>query len=181
MSDSYTLGSHTFRSRLIVGTGKYGSYEQQLTCIRESGADLVTVALRRVDLNAPKGKGLLDFLPEGVTVLPNTAGCFNVEDAVTTARLGRELLGHSLVKLEVIGDERTLFPDVAATLEAARILVDDGFHPALASKVDGDDQRCARQGCELLFGHRWRDLHGWCRDRWRLGSLVGLSTLHIVG
>ena len=99
MSDSYTLGSHTFRSRLIIGTGKYASLEEQLACTRESGAELVTVALRRVDLNAPKGKGLLDFLPEGITVLPNTAGCFNVEDAVTTARLGRELLERGASRL----------------------------------------------------------------------------------
>ena len=105
MSDSYTLGSHTFRSRLIIGTGKYGSLEQQLACTRASGAELVTVALRRVDLNAPKGQGLLDFLPEDVTVLPNTAGCFTARDAVLTAELARESLETDLVKLEGIADE----------------------------------------------------------------------------
>ena len=152
MSDSYTLGSHTFRSRLIIGTGKYASFEQQLACTRASGADLITVALRRVDLNAPKGKGLMDFLPEGITVLPNTAGCFNIEDAITTARLGRELLGHGLVKLEVIGDERTLFPDAAATLEAAKILIDDGFE--VLPYINDDPVACqklAALGCNAVM------------------------------
>ena len=152
MSDSYTLGSHTFRSRLIIGTGKYASFEQQLACTQASGADLVTVALRRVDLNAPKGKGLMDYIPEGVTILPNTAGCFNVEDAVTTARLGRELLGHGLVKLEVIGDERTLFPDAAATLEAAKILLDDGFE--VLPYINDDPVACqklAAMGCSAVM------------------------------
>ena len=152
MSDTYTLGSHTFRSRLIIGTGKYASFEQQLACTRASGAELVTVALRRVDLKAPKGKGLMDFLPEGITILPNTAGCYNIEDAITTARLGRELLGHALVKLEVIGDERTLFPDVAATLEAARILIDEGFE--VLPYINDDPVACqklAKLGCPAVM------------------------------
>ena len=119
MSDSYTLGSHTFRSRLIIGSGKYASFEQNLECAEASGAEMVTVALRRTKLDAPKGQGLLDFIsPDRFTILPNTAGCYSVEDAVATARMGRELLQTDLVKLEVIGDERPLFPDVAATLAA---------------------------------------------------------------
>ena len=93
MNDSYALGRFTFRSRLIVGTGKYASLEQTRAATEASGADLVTVALRRVNLAAPEGRGLLDALPPGTTILPNTAGCYTVEDAVTTARLGRELLG----------------------------------------------------------------------------------------
>jgi thiazole synthase len=103
-------------------------------------------------LNAPKGQGLLDFLPEGITVLPNTAGCFNIEDAVTTARLGRELLGHGLVKLEVIGDERTLFPDAAATLEAAKILIDEGFE--VLPYINDDPVACqklATMGCKAVM------------------------------
>jgi thiazole synthase len=152
MAETYTLGSHALRSRLIVGTGKYPSFEIQREAIRESGADLVTVALRRVDLRAPREQNVLGWLPEGVTVLPNTAGCTTVEDAVTTARLGRELLGHGLVKLEVIGDERTLFPDAAATLEAARILLAEGFE---VLPYIGDDpvacQRLAAMGCAAVM------------------------------
>jgi thiazole synthase len=153
MSDTYTLGTHTFRSRLIVGTGKYASLEETRECIEASGAEMVTVALRRIDLRAPEGKGLLEALPPSrFTILPNTAGCYTVEDAVTTARLGRELLGLDLVKLEVIGDERTLFPDVAGTLEAARILVDDGF--AVLPYVSDDPVACqklAALGCVAVM------------------------------
>jgi thiazole synthase len=152
MSDTYTLGEQRFRSRLIVGSGKYPSLDLQLASVEASGADLVTVALRRVDLRAPKEKNVLEFLPPGTRVLPNTAGCFNVEDALTTARLGRELLGHGLVKLEVIGDERTLFPDVAATLEAARILVGEGF--SVLPYVSDDPvacQRLAEMGCAAVM------------------------------
>src|SRR3970040_2139173 len=119
MADGFALGARRFSSRLSIGTGKYASFEQNLACAEAAGAEIVTIALRRTKLDAPKGEGLLDFLsPERFTLLPNTAGCFTVEDAVTTARRGRELLGTELVKLEVIGDTRTLFPDVAATLEA---------------------------------------------------------------
>jgi thiazole synthase len=152
VNDSYALGRFAFRSRLIVGTGKYASLEQTRAATEASGADLVTVALRRVNLAAPEGRGLLDALPPGTTILPNTAGCYTVEDAVTTARLGRELLGHELVKLEVIGDERTLFPDVAATLEAARILVAEGF--AVLPYVTDDPvacQRLAALGCVAVM------------------------------
>ena len=152
MSDTYTLGSHTFRSRLIVGSGKYASFDLQRRATEASGAEMVTVALRRVDLGKPRAENLLGWLPDGITILPNTAGCSTVEDAVTTARLGRELLGHGLVKLEVIGDERTLFPDVAATLEAARILVDEGFE--VLPYVTDDPVACqklAALGCAAVM------------------------------
>ena len=153
MSEPYQLGRHTFHSRLIVGTGKYASLEQSRDAIAASGAEMVTVALRRVDLTRGEGKGLLDALPpDRFTILPNTAGCFSVDDAVTTARLGRELLGHDLVKLEVIGDERTLFPDVAATLEAARVLVEDGM--AVLPYVTDDPVACqklAALGCVAVM------------------------------
>jgi len=139
---AYQLGSFAFDSRLIVGSGKYGSFDLQLAATRESGAEMITVALRRVPMDVPKNENVLGYIPEGVTVLPNTAGCFDVEDAVTTAQLGRELFGHGLVKLEVIGDERTLFPDVAATIEAAKILVDDGFE--VLPYVTDDPVACQR-------------------------------------
>jgi thiazole synthase len=128
MDDTLSIGSFTFRSRLFVGTGKYKDHVETERAIVASGAEVVTVALRRVDL-ADKGKGSLFEVLQRTksTILPNTAGCYTAEEALRTARLARELLGTPLVKLEVIGDQRTLFPDNEATLEAARILVKDGF------------------------------------------------------
>ncbi|HEU4428453.1 MAG TPA: thiazole synthase [Myxococcota bacterium] len=152
MSETYTLGSHTFRSRLIVGSGKYESLPLQLAATEASGAEMITVALRRVDLTKPREQSVLGAIPKGVTVLPNTAGCYKVEDAVTTARLGRELFEHALVKLEVIGDERTLFPDTAATIEAARILVAEGFE--VLPYITDDPvacQRLAALGCVAVM------------------------------
>jgi thiazole synthase len=153
MSENFALGGRRFRSRLIIGSGKYTSFEQNLECAEASGAEIVTLALRRTQLDAPKGQGLLDFIsPDRFTLLPNTAGCFDVEDAVTTAHMGRELLGTDLVKLEVIGDERTLFPDVAATLEAARVLVGDGF--TVLPYVSDDPVACqklAALGCAAVM------------------------------
>jgi len=153
MTDTYSLGSRTFTSRLIIGSGKYDSFEQNLACADASGAEMVTVALRRTQLDAPKGTGLLDFIsPDRFTILPNTAGCYTVEDAVATAHLGRELLQTDLVKLEVIGDERTLFPDVPGTLEAAKILIDDGF--SVLPYVTDDPVACqklAALGCPAVM------------------------------
>jgi thiazole synthase len=151
--DTYTLGSRTFRSRLIIGSGKYESFEQNLAAAEASGAEMVTVALRRTKLDAPKGQGLLDFIsPDRFAILPNTAGCFSAEEAISTSRLARELLGTDLIKLEVIGDERTLFPDVAATLEAAQVLVDDGF--TVLPYVTDDPVACqklAAMGCAAVM------------------------------
>jgi thiazole synthase len=153
MSEGFALGGRTFRSRLIIGSGKYASFEQNLECAEASGAEMVTLALRRTQFDAPKGQGLLDFIsPDRFVLLPNTAGCFDVENAVTTAHMGRELLDTDLVKLEVIGDERTLFPDVAATLEAARVLVDDGF--TVLPYVSDDPVACqklAALGCAAVM------------------------------
>jgi thiazole synthase len=153
MSNTYTLGEHTFRSRLIIGSGKYASFEENLACAEASGAEMVTVALRRTQLDAPKGTGLLDFIsPDRFTILPNTAGCFTVDDAIATARMGRELLETNLVKLEVIGDERTLFPDVVGTLEAAKILIGEGF--CVLPYVTDDPvacQRLAALGCPAVM------------------------------
>jgi thiazole synthase len=153
MTDGFALGARRFTSRLIIGSGKYASFEQNLACAEAAGAEIVTLALRRTKLDAPKGEGLLDYLsPERFTLLPNTAGCFTALDAVTTARLGRELLATDLVKLEVIGDTRTLFPDVAATIEAARILVGEGF--TVLPYVTDDPvacQRLAALGCAAVM------------------------------
>ena len=116
---AWKVGAFEFRSRLIIGSGKYESFEENLACAEASGAEMVTVALRRVNFDAAQGPRLLDVIsPERFVILPNTAGCYSADDAVTTAQMGRELLETDLIKLEVIGDERTLFPDVPATLEA---------------------------------------------------------------
>jgi len=128
VDDTFTIAGRKFRSRLIVGTGKYPSHQVMAEAHRLSGTDMVTVAVRRVDLKAPKGESLLDYIDrEKIMILPNTAGCYNVDDALRTARLGREAGLSNWVKLEVIGDEKTLFPDTAALVEATRILVKEGF------------------------------------------------------
>ena len=128
------IGSHSFRSRLLVGTGKYTSLELMRDCLAASGTEVVTVAVRRERLVDREGRSLLDFLdPKRYTILPNTAGCFSTEEALRTARLGRELLlglgnpGASWVKLEVLADTRTLLPDPVATLDATEVLVKEGF------------------------------------------------------
>ncbi len=128
MDDALEVGSFSFRSRLFVGTGKYKDLAETERAIVASGAEVVTVALRRVDLKA-KGEGSLFNVLQRTksTILPNTAGCYTTEEALRTARLAREMLGTTLVKLEVIGDEKTLFPDNEATLQAARELVKEGF------------------------------------------------------
>ena len=125
---TWQLGNRTMNSRLIVGTGKYSTFSLMTEALEASGAELVTVALRRIKLDAPPGEGLLDHIDrERYALLPNTAGCFTAEDAILTARLAREALETDLVKLEVIGDPKTLFPDNEATLEAAKVLIADGF------------------------------------------------------
>jgi len=124
------IAGTSYQSRLLVGTGKYKDNEETRLAIEASGAEIITVAIRRTNIGQnPDEPNLLDVIPvDKYTLLPNTAGCYTVEDAVRTCRLARELLdGHKLVKLEVLGDEKTLFPDVTATLEAAEILVKDGF------------------------------------------------------
>jgi thiazole synthase len=123
-----TLDGREFHSRLLVGTGKYASFELMEQCLEESGCEIVTVALRRVDFSQKGAKNLLDYInPEKYTILPNTAGCFDAASAIRTAELSRELLGTPLVKLEVLGDPKTLFPDVEQTLVATRTLVAEGF------------------------------------------------------
>ncbi|MGD8608397.1 MAG: thiazole synthase, partial [Myxococcales bacterium] len=122
------IGQFEFHSRLFTGTGKYPDLETARNALKASGCDVVTVAVRRVDLKAAGSGSIMSVLREGdYTILPNTAGCYTADDAVRTACLAREILDTPLIKLEVIGDEKTLFPDVPATLEAAKALVADGF------------------------------------------------------
>ena len=128
--DKLVIGSREFSSRLLVGTGKYKDFQETQAAIVASGAHVVTVAIRRTNIGQNKDEpNLLNFLnPEEFIILPNTAGCYSVDDAVRTCNLARDLLdGHNLVKLEVLGDERTLFPNMTQTLEAAKVLVEDNF------------------------------------------------------
>ncbi len=128
MADQFVIAGRELSSRLIVGTGKYESFDLMREALEASGADMVTVAVRRVNLTDKSKESLLDYLdPDRFTLLPNTAGCYTAEDAVRCARLGREAGLSELVKLEVIGDQKTLFPDNEALLEATRILVKEGF------------------------------------------------------
>ena len=122
------IGDHEFKSRLILGTGKYASYEQMQLALERSGTEMVTVAVRRINLDRTSGESLLDYIDlKRYRLLPNTAGCYTVEEAVRTARLARAAGMSDMVKLEVIGDENTLFPDTAGLIEAAKILVKEGF------------------------------------------------------
>ena len=125
-SETFRVGGRVFTSRLIVGTGKYRSFEEMKAAHRASGAEMVTVAVRRVPLDR-KTESFLDHLDSSLVILPNTAGCYTADEAVRTARLAREALQTDLIKLEVIGDQTTLFPDNEGTLEAARVLVREGF------------------------------------------------------
>jgi len=129
-NDSLIIADKSYQSRLLVGTGKYKDMDETRDAVEASGAEIITIAVRRSNIGqSPDEPNLLDVLPmDRYTLLPNTAGCYNVDDAVRTCRMARELLdGHDLVKLEVLGDEKTLFPDTMATIEAAEILVKDGF------------------------------------------------------
>ena len=130
MPDNLLIGNRNFRSRLLVGSGKYKDLNETKLATEASGAEIITVAIRRTNIGQDENEpNLLDVIsPEKYTILPNTAGCYNAKDAVRTCRLARELLdGHSLVKLEVLGDEKTLYPNITETLIAADELVNDGF------------------------------------------------------
>jgi thiazole synthase len=128
MKDPFVLAGKEYQSRLIVGTGKYKDFAENKRAVEASGAEIVTVAVRRVNITDPSKENLLDYIdPKKYTILPNTAGCYTADDAVRTCRLARAAGIGNLVKLEVIGDEKTLFPDIPATLEAAKILIKEGF------------------------------------------------------
>ncbi|MBL8605004.1 MAG: thiazole synthase [Myxococcales bacterium] len=153
MDDALHIGGRTFRSRLFVGTGKYKDVDETRAAIKASGADLVTVAVRRVNLAETGGRSLLGMLrEEGLTLLPNTAGCYTADEAIRTARLGREAAETELVKLEVIGDPKTLFPDTEGLIEAARVLVKEGF---FVMPYTNDDPIVARKlvdaGCPCVM------------------------------
>ena len=153
MSDPFLLAGREFRSRLIVGTGRYRDFDETRRAIEASGAEMVTVAVRRVNITDPTKENLLDHVdPKRYAILPNTAGCFTVEEAIRTARLAREAGVGDLVKLEVIGDQKTLFPDVSATIEAAKVLVAEGFH--VLPYVMDDPVACVRLaeiGCAAVM------------------------------
>ena len=153
--DPLRIASRSFRSRLLTGTGKYRDFDETRRATEAAGAEIVTVAIRRMNLGQDPGQpNLLDALPpERYTILPNTAGCYTAEDAVRTCRLARELLdGHTLIKLEVLGDARTLYPDVVQTLKAAEMLVGEGFEVMVYTS---DDPILARQleqiGCVAVM------------------------------
>ncbi len=152
-ADIFELAGKPYRSRLIVGTGKYRDFSQTAAAIEKSGAEIVTVAVRRVNITDPGKENLLDFLDlSRITILPNTAGCYTASEAIRTARLARDAGIGALVKLEVIGDEKTLFPDVPATIEAARVLVEEGF--LVLPYVNDDPVTCKRLediGCAAVM------------------------------
>ena len=128
--DTLQIGSKKFKSRLLVGTGKYKTLDETYSAITESGAEIVTVAIRRTNIGQNKDQpNILEVIdPKEFTILPNTAGCYSAEDAIRTCQLARELLdGNQLIKLEVLGDKKTLYPNMPETLEAAKVLVEDGF------------------------------------------------------
>ena len=152
-ADGWRIGDMEFKSRLILGTGKYSTFEVMKTAHEIAETEMVTVAVRRVNLNDKSQPSLLDFIDrKKIRLLPNTAGCYNAKDAILTARLAREALGTPLIKLEVIGDERTLMPDVPATLEAAKELIKEGF--IVLPYVSDDAVACRRladMGCPAVM------------------------------
>jgi len=155
VSDPLVIAGVTYHSRLLVGTGKYRDLAETKAATEASGAEIVTVAIRRTNIGQnPDEPNLLDVLPpERYTLLPNTAGCYTAEDAVRTCRLARELLdGHDLVKLEVLGDEKTLFPDIQQTLAAAATLIKDGFRVMVYTNDDPIvAQRFEEMGCVAVM------------------------------
>jgi thiazole synthase len=153
--DLLTVAGREYRSRLLVGTGKYKDHDETRRAIEASGAEIVTIAVRRTNIGQNAGEpNILDVLPPSrYTILPNTAGCYDAKTAVRTCRLARELLdGHDLVKLEVLGDEKTLFPDVIATLEAADELIRDGFRVMVYTNDDPIvAKRLEEMGCVAVM------------------------------
>ena len=154
-ADTLSIAGRTYSSRLMVGTGKYKDMDETRRAVEASGAQIITVAIRRTNLGQNANEpNLLDVLPPSrYTYLPNTAGCYTVDDAVRTCRLARELLdGHDLVKLEVLGDEKTLYPDIPQTLQAAEILIKDGFKVMVYTNDDPIvARRFAEMGCVAVM------------------------------
>ncbi|GAB4335076.1 MAG: thiazole synthase [Candidatus Abyssubacteria bacterium] len=128
MTDELVIAGRSYRSRLLIGTGKYATFEQMREALDKSGAEIVTVAVRRINISDRSKESMLDYIDTSkYSLLPNTAGCYSAEDAIRTARLGREAGLSDMVKLEVIGDEKTLFPDNEGLLQAAKVLIKEGF------------------------------------------------------
>lgn len=153
LNDKLIIAGREYTSRLLVGTGKYKDFEETKKAIEASGAEIVTVAVRRVNITKKGEPNLLDYIdPKKYTILPNTAGCYTAEDAIRTCRLAREGGGWDMVKLEVLGDQKTLFPDIPATLEAARVLVKEGF---IVMAYTNDDpitaKRLEEMGCAAVM------------------------------
>jgi thiazole synthase len=166
MVDLLSIGTHQYRSRLLLGTGKFSTHQVMAEALVASGAQIVTVALRRVNLDGAEGGGILDFIPAGVTLLPNTSGAVSASEAVLLARLGRAVTGAELVKLEVTPDPRTLAPDPVETLRAAESLVAEGF--TVLPYCSADPVLCRRleeAGCATVM-----PLGAW------IGSNRGLRT-----
>lgn len=179
----WTLADRSFSSRLVLGTGKYPSFAVMQACHEASGTEMVTLAIRRVDLSAPRGENILDFIDRTrIHVLPNTAGCYTAEDAVLTAKLARELLGTNWVKLEVIGDPDTLFPDVEGTLGAARQLVREGF--VVLPYITDDPVACRRLadiGCPAVMPLAAPIGSGLgIRNPWNLQIILEQSTVPVI-
>lgn len=161
-TDTFVLDGKTYRSRLLIGTGKYKDFDETRAAIEMSGAEIVTVAIRRTNIGQNAGEpNLLDFIsPDKYTILPNTAGCYTADEAVRTCKLARELLdGHNLVKLEVLGDQKTLYPNIVHTLQAAEALIKDGFRVMVYTNDDPIvAQELEQMGCIAVMP---------------LGSLIG--------
>jgi thiazole synthase len=179
------IAGKTYRSRLLTGTGKYADLEETRLATEAAGAEIVTVAIRRSNIGqSPNEPNLLDVLsPDRYTLLPNTAGCYSAADAVRTCRLARELLdGHTLVKLEVLGDEKTLFPDITATLEAAEILIDEGFDVMVYTNDDPImARRFAEMGCVAVMPLAAPIGSGLgIQNRWNILTIVEEATVPIL-
>lgn len=153
MTTKLKIADKILHSRLILGTGKYSDFETMQTAHEASGTQMVTVAIRRIDLKAPPTKSIFSFIDKKkIALLPNTAGCYTAEDAIQTARLSRQALETNWIKLEVLGDEKTLFPDVPATLEAAKVLLEEGF--VVLPYITDDPVACKRLeelGCPAVM------------------------------
>ena len=185
MSDLLNIAGKSYQSRLLVGTGKYQDFKQTRAAIDTSGAEIVTVAIRRTNIGQTAGEpSLLDFLPpDQFTYLPNTAGCYSADDAVRTLRLARELLdGHTLVKLEVLGDPNTLYPNMIETIAAAKVLVKDGFDvmvycsddPIMAKQLE-DIGCCAVMPLASLIGSGMGIL-----NPWNLQIIIANATIPVL-
>ncbi len=185
MSDLLNIAGKSYQSRLLVGTGKYQDFKQTRAAIDASGAEIVTVAIRRTNIGQTAGEpSLLDYLPpDQFTYLPNTAGCYSADDAVRTLRLARELLdGHTLVKLEVLGDPNTLYPNMIETIAAAKVLVKDGFDvmvycsddPIMAKQLE-DIGCCAVMPLASLIGSGMGIL-----NPWNLQIIIANATIPVL-